>query len=652
MAGPYVVIDSRSCSASPEFTLRLAARRERLRKLLAEDAVSETPNEAWRRRSYPVLAVLAPVMSQHEGKIEFPGDPMCLYSALSYAVDQAVQAHDHGLTEADPYNDLCPRWGPSPSREYRLSLDDNTVRVLDGDLPNTDQTIFDPRIWNEAVRSYFVRSLLMRLRPAVVLISTVSPGHRYAIDIARVVREHLPDTLIVLGGRHVDETMRFNEQTKQLDLAYSSTLRSIDDGRIERLFDFLVSGQGAYALDLLMKSISIAMDLETRKVRTADVVEAFRELIPRASFQGSATVAAVTELPAEVIHLHGPTLDLSSLPSPYRHFGIRAQFPIFLREDGSVRRTGHMMVTNACPFSCNFCSEAASVVGKVLSFERNEGIEAALERVFEYCSYGAEAIFFDDSVFWGGNLRSIRSFAQGLAHARQEAAGQRRVRSRWLQDEGTWRRLADLQWGGQLTAEYLASLQSREVALETLKAMKSAGCNYIYMGIESLASDVMSKVHKNLQGRSSLSWSAKIHTALQILKEADLRVGASVLFGLDGETPATIRETIAGVAGLLDSGLLWIASPNILTYHPATAITRLHEMEERLDYHTLQIDNHPPYIYFEEAFPGVVSRLLSEEDIWLIHGETQQAWGKKRNLNPMKPTDIPLTVVAEGGPVR
>ena len=97
-----------------------------------------------------------------------------------------------------------------------------------------------------------------------------------------------------------------------------------------------------------------------------------------------------------------------------------------------------------------------------------------------------------------------------------------------------------------------------------------------------------------------------------------------------------VRELIGVmVEDLLAENLLSIASPNILTYHPNTAITALHEMKDKLDYHSIGIENRPPYVYFEEAFPAVVSRNLTEEQIWQIHTEATQRWGMKRNSNPM-----------------
>ncbi len=104
---------------------------------------------------------------------------------------------------------------------------------------------------------------------------------------------------------------------------------------------------------------------------------------------------------------------------------------------------------------------------------------------------------------------------------------------------------------------------------------------------------------------------------------------SSVLFGLDGEDRGTIEETIEEIGRLIDDGLLIMASPNILTYHPGTAITAAHG-QDRLDYHSRK-DNRPPYTYFEEAYPEVVSRLLDEDDIWFIHEASAKRWGSTRN---------------------
>lgn len=616
---------------------QLAARQAVLEKRLVnapEIPGLDRAESAWLARSYPVLAILAPVMSTSEEKIEFPGDPMCLYSALSYAVSQVVAARENGLGAAAAYNDICPQWGYLPSTEYRQRVDDNGIRQYAAPLLNTDQTVFDPRVWNPQVKQYFIEKVLQVLRPRVVLISAVSPAHRYALDIARTVRAHLPDCLIVLGGRHTDETLHYDPLTREVHLEPTSALRVVDHAQ-EPLFDFLIAGEGYYALDLLLKAVSLAMEIETRAVNQAAVIQA---LVTFAPHLGPVAGHALLVAPqGDTLHLwpiSGEQIKLGALPAPYRAFAIRARFPIF-ETDGRVSRTAQMMVTNACPFHCYFCSEGVSVVGEFISFKAPE-IEKALERVIEYIDYGAEALFFDDSIFWGGNIGHIINFCKDWIRicelARHAPTPTLTVFGREIAVE----KITSLKWGAQFTVDFLASRRVPEEASLVLKTMQAAGCTYIYMGIESMSEAVIQHVHKNLN--RGTPWDQRVRTALGLARSAGIRVGSSVLFGLDGETEATLIETIEKVEELVAEDLLYVASPNILTYHPNTEITRQHAMQEQLDYHSVNLENRPPYVYFEEAFPAVVSKNLSEAQIWFIHEQTKARWGQKRNNNPMPET--------------
>ncbi|QOV36570.1 radical SAM protein [Streptomyces ferrugineus] len=291
-----------------------------------------------------------------------------------------------------------------------------------------------------------------------------------------------------------------------------------------------------------------------------------------------------------------------------------------------------MTVSNACPYHCDFCSESAVLAGGLKRFGRNH-VDSALERVCEYVSYGAEAVFFDDSIFWTGSFPLIRSFCAALkslrsvAHRRELPERYRR----WIREDDDFQRLQNLQFGCQVTADLMTTLHKEEEVREVLAAMREAGCTYLYMGIESMSSAVMEHVHKNIRRTADLPWKTKVRTALERIQDSGIPTGSSVLFGLEGETRETIEETIHEVGLLIDDSLLTLASPNILTYHPATPITRAHGMTGKLDYHSLHVENTPPYIFFEEAFPGVVSRRLTEEDTWFIHESAKKRWGVIRN---------------------
>src|SRR5438477_5596605 len=77
------VASPREPTADAGFLELLAARRRRLAEVVetARRAEPDDPDAGWHARTYPVLGILAPVMASHEGKIEFPGEPMRLDSA-------------------------------------------------------------------------------------------------------------------------------------------------------------------------------------------------------------------------------------------------------------------------------------------------------------------------------------------------------------------------------------------------------------------------------------------------------------------------------------------------------------------------------------------------------------------------------------------
>ncbi len=266
------------------------------------------------------------------------------------------------------------------------------------------------------------------------------PSHRHIVtllDIARTVRAKLPDCIIILGGRHTDETVHFDDATKQLRIEPSSLINKINEGIVqEDIVDFIVAGQGYYSLDLLMKCISLAMDIQTKTVDVASVLTVMKDHSPLFGLlPGRSLIISLRPDAFHVLPLSGPPLILAELPSPYKAFAIRARFPIFEIED-RVAVTAHMMVTNSCPYHCSFCSEGSTIVGGFLSFREDGGIKKALERMVEYIHYGAEAIFFDDSVFWGGNVGMIVNFCQGWSKVRKRSGRviNRRDRSVRVQD--------------------------------------------------------------------------------------------------------------------------------------------------------------------------------------------------------------------------
>jgi radical SAM superfamily enzyme YgiQ (UPF0313 family) len=591
----------------------------------------DTPTVAewWAARSYPVLLALAPVITRPDHELAYPGDPMCLYSAVALTVDTASRARRDGPGQGRAFPDLCPDFGEPMTRADRLAASDDGIRDPAA-RPCTDTSVFDPRVWDERTRSALVE-LVRRRRPRVLLLSAVSAAHRYALAMAEIVKAEVPGCLVVLGGRHADETVRYDPDTGTARLADSSTPSVIADERAAPVVDFLVSGDGPYALELLMRAISLAMPLDRSTVDPRETIRCLQRLAAAGErAAGSAMIVGLRASEADVFVCRGPRIHIDNLPSPYRYFGIRSRFPVFSGPDGRPLRTAHMMTATSCPYRCSFCSESVAVTGGMLRLAASSAV-AVLERISEYVSYGARACFFDDPVFLAGNIAAMEAFCALLADVRSrgDAALPASCRA-WLTEPGDLDRLCTLRWGAQLTVDLLTTVHERSRVQFLLRSARSAGCTYLYLGLESMSDRVMTRVHKNLD-RPGTTWATKVRRALQLIQDAGIDAGTSILFGLDGETRATIEETIEGVGELLDDGLLQLASPNVLTYHPGAAITRAHQMTDKLDYHSTEVVNGPPYCFFEEAYPGVTSQLLTEDDIWFIHTRAAQRWGGGRH---------------------
>lgn len=600
--------------------------------------------------SYPVLSIVAPVVDSYQDKIEFPGDPMCLYTALAYPIKQVVDHIDKVSKKFDQfpkkrigfYNDLFPQWFQLPSNGYRdfaSKEQSSKYDYKDGDFFNTDQLVFDPRAWTPDTKDC-LKELLNFIDPKIVLISGVSSAQKFVVEIAKIVKEYNDKIIIILGGRHADETIK--EKNGKIVFEHASVVSAIVEKRILPVIDIVLSGEGYYALDFLMKTISQNMDIEKKIVLDSKILlESLtkkRHLL--AKILGKAIIISLIGGRTRCFVTSGEKTRLEALPLPYYPFVIRARFSVFSGKENKPPITAHINTAHTCLYSCLYCSEGKNVI--------NRNVYASEKRYFKktiknYLDYGASAFFFDDSVLCGGNTARIGTLLEALSELREEAKKKLKTFSYSNSCLEKVYRTANFEWGAQLTFDSITTILSKEEARNILKRMNETGCTYLYFGIESLAEKVIKNVHKNLPNKD-VNWLENTIKALELVKEANIRAGASVLFGLSGETMQTIDFTINEVAKLVRKNLLLIVSPNILSYHPGTLITEMDSVKEKIDYFNQIEDIHPPYSYFEEAFKCLVSVRLTEEMIWHIHNQTKLKWKKHRNMNLMKIPRLPMEI--------
>lgn len=563
---------------------------------------------------YQVLAINAPTTTGN--KVVLPGDPTSLYAAMVVLVDESLKARSRFIENTHSQEDFIPDFGSYPSVRHCESYETNEELSMTPRVP--DDCIFDPRVWNEEVERRLGEFLRIR-QPKVVMISNTSLGHPFAITIAERIKNELPNTIVIIGGAHEDDTMKNIRSNGQIVLLKASTLRMLlEDGK-KNLFDFIISGDAEYALAFVFRIIS-------KNIRTTDGVISKKEICNLLcneshnliNLPGHFTLGYINEHDELTIHIsHGYPIDYKLLPPIYRFFFARSRFDVFKKADGACKLTAHIITTRSCPRSCIYCSEGNAVQQNgsryLFSCDANDSAKYWLEVIEEYLSYGVQAVFFDDSILFGGKKKKIVNFCKELFKVKKRGR---------IPD--------DFEWGAQLSVEDIINSDGEYTSdsHEMLQWMLKAGCSYVYVGVESLDETVMVNVDKHRNICSSefehINWEKKVERALEACRRSNIRVGVSIQFGLPGENDKTIDKTISGVGRFIRQGKIFMASPNVATYHPGTALTYLHD-KARLKYYQPSVMRYP-YALFEEANPDYSTILLSEKQLWRISERVYAEW--------------------------
>ncbi len=197
--------------------------------------------------------------------------------------------------------------------------------------------------------------------------------------------------------------------------------------------------------------------------------------------------------------------DLDQLPFPARDlFPNRSYVDFWKKRFGEAKTT--IFTTRGCPYNCEFCSNA--VFG--ISY-RERTVENVVDEVEQVLSQGYGSVHFADDVF---TLDKERVF--GIC---------REIRRRKLH----------LRW------ECLGRVDS--VDLELAKAMREAGCQRIYFGIES-GDD---KILKLMKKKTSVSQARR---AVEDAHRAGIQTGGFFIVCYPGESDETVLSTLSFASSL------------------------------------------------------------------------------------------------------
>ena len=191
--------------------------------------------------------------------------------------------------------------------------------------------------------------------------------------------------------------------------------------------------------------------------------------------------------------------DLNSLPMPARHLLSMEKYTALPNTYKRYPEVGHMITSRGCPFTCTFCADANSGY-------RQRSVDKVIEEIkLLQKEYGVKEIAFWDDIF-PLNKKWVMEFCKRII------------------DGGI-----KINWSCYSRVDLLDE--------ELIKAMKSAGCWNMFLGLESGDQEVINNIKK----RTTLD---QIREKIKLLKKAGIEVRGSFVLGLPGETPEKARKTI------------------------------------------------------------------------------------------------------------
>jgi radical SAM superfamily enzyme YgiQ (UPF0313 family) len=211
-----------------------------------------------------------------------------------------------------------------------------------------------------------------------------------------------------------------------------------------------------------------------------------------------------------------PIKNLDALPFPNRDL-----FPIDIYIENPIEplegRSLTISATRGCPYHCNFCY---NIDGRHVRMRSADSIIQEIKLLKE--KYGVEVIQMVDNTFMVSKKR-VYEFCEKLIE----------------QD-------IDIKW--------MCTGRAELVDEDILRKMKSAGCAFLSIGIESGSQKMLDSMKKGTTVEQN-------KRAVRMIRKAGIGVNTPFMIGTAGETRETIRETIEFCKELRIWPTLFITTP-------------------------------------------------------------------------------------------
>jgi anaerobic magnesium-protoporphyrin IX monomethyl ester cyclase len=165
---------------------------------------------------------------------------------------------------------------------------------------------------------------------------------------------------------------------------------------------------------------------------------------------------------------------------------------------------GVVTTTRGCPYACTFCA-SPQFYDRTIRFRTPANVLAEIKYLVD--TFGVREIHFEDD-----NLTLKREHVESLCHM--------------ILDSGL-----NISWACP------NGVRADKIDEPLVQLMKQSGCYYFAFGIESANQTILDNIHKHERIED-------IQRSIDIAARAGISCQGFFIFGLPGETPATIDQTI------------------------------------------------------------------------------------------------------------
>lgn len=297
---------------------------------------------------------------------------------------------------------------------YTLCL----LKAVVGDKAET--LVFDPNFRN--LPEDKVIKFLKETKPDLVGLTSASTEYfNVTRHMASIVRKHLPESMIVLGG--VIPTVMIEEAMK------------------DRNVDYWIMGEGESSFPLLIE-----------KLRTG--AEDFSGISGLAYWQGTVPIINKMEFIDDLDKVPFPDYSNINVDREFKESGLVDYGKVKMKyTPGLLPRNYPFAVTitsRGCPYGCIFCA-GRTVSGKKVRFRSAENVLAEIGELYKK---GIREVIFLDDHFLSDRKRAV-DIMRGIINRRYDLTWKCVNVTAWLLDK------------------------------EMLELMRESGCNYIAVSIES-----------------------------------------------------------------------------------------------------------------------------------------------------------------------